>query len=192
MEKYPLKTEDLDILVPRPFKGRAYNLGGFLQRLGFSQQFNLDGSTFFTGNGMKVEFLSPERRNGTLPPRHIPQIALTPQELRFLDILFVDPLILKIGRGIRAQVPNPSAFLLHKLFIAVRSERRNKREKDIRQAIYTGKYILTEESEIVRLSGLWGGLKGKWKTRIRQSLAKAEEIVPLEQGAIRRLQALLP
>src|SRR5512143_2774838 len=26
MERYPLKTEDLDILVPRPFKGRAFDL----------------------------------------------------------------------------------------------------------------------------------------------------------------------
>jgi hypothetical protein len=191
MEKYPLKTEDLDILVPRPFKGRAFNLSGFLQRLGFSQHFNPDGSMFFTGNRMKVEFVSRERRNGTLPPRHIKEIALTPQELRFLDILFADPIILKLGRGIRAKVPSPSAFLLHKLFIAARPERRIKREKDIRQGIYTGKYVLTEKSETARLLGLWGGLRGKWKAQIRQSLAKAGDIVPLEQGVIRRLQVLL-
>jgi hypothetical protein len=191
MEKYPLKTEDLDILVPRPFKGRAFNLSEFLQRLGFSQHFNPDGSMFFAGNRMKVEFVSRERKNGTLPPRHIKEIALTPQELRFLDILFADPIILKLGRGIRAKVPSPSAFLLHKLFIAARPERRNKKEKDIRQGIYTGKYVLGEKSETTRLSGLWGGLRGKWKAQIRRSLAKAEDIMPLEQGVIRRLQALL-
>jgi len=191
MEKYPLRTEDLDFLVPRPFKGRAFDLGGFLEELGFSRHFNPDGSMFFTGNRMKIEFLSRERRNGTLPPRHIKEIGLTPQELRFLDILFIDPLVLKLGRGIRAKVPNPSAFLLHKLFIAERPERRNKREKDIRQGIYTGKYVLAEKSETARLSGLWGGLPVKWKARIRQSLTKAVDIVPLESGVIRRLQALL-
>jgi len=191
MEKYPLKTEDLDILVPRSFKGRAFDIGGFLERLGFSRHFNLDGSMFFTGNRMKIEFLSPERRNGTLSPRHIKEIALTPQELRFLEILFVDPLILKLGRGIRAKVPSPPAFLLHKFFIAARPERRNKKEKDIRQGVYTGKYILSDKSETARLSGLWGGLPGKWKARIRQSLTKAADIVPLEQGVIRRLQDLM-
>jgi len=191
MEKYPLKTDDLDILVPRPFKGLAFNLSGFLQRLGFSQHFNPDGSMFFTGNRMKVEFVSRERRNGTLPPRHIKEIAPTPQELRFLDILFADPIILKLGRGIRAKVPSPSAFFLHKLFIAARPERRKKMGKDIRQGIYTGKYILGEKSETARLVGLWDGLQGKWKAQIRRSLAKAADIVPLEQGVLRRLQALL-
>jgi hypothetical protein len=98
---------------------------------------------------------------------------------------------LKLGRGIRAKVPSPQAFLLHKFFIAARPERRNKREKDIRQGAYTGKYILSDKSEIARLSALWGGLPGKWKVRIKQSLTKAANIVPLEQGVIRRLQDLM-
>jgi hypothetical protein len=69
MERYPLKTEDLDILVPRPFKGRAFDLPGMMQRLSFSQHFNADGSMCFTGNGMRVEFVTKERRDGRRPPR---------------------------------------------------------------------------------------------------------------------------
>ena len=68
MEKYPVRTEDLDILVPRPFKGRPVDLSGLMQRLGFSQHFNADGSMYFTGNNIKVEFVTKERRDGTLPP----------------------------------------------------------------------------------------------------------------------------
>jgi hypothetical protein len=191
IDKYPLKTEDLDILIPRPFKGEAFNLNEFLQRLGFSQQFHPDGSMYFSGNRIKIEFLTRERRNGTQPPRHIKEIALTPQELRFMDILFVDSMVLKLGRGIRARVPSPSAFFLHKLFIAARPERRAKREKDIRQAVATGKYILTEEAETARLLDLWAGLSKKWKTRIRKSLTGAVDIAPLEQGVIRRLLNVL-
>ena len=191
MEKYPLKTDDLDILVPRPFRGRPFDLSGFLLRLGFSQQFNPDGSMFFTGNRLKVEFVTKERRDGALPPRHIKEIALTPQELRFLDILFADPIILKLGRGIRAKVPSPSAFLLHKLFIASRPERREKRKKDIRQAVYIGKYILSEKPESARLQSLWADLPKKWKAHIRKALVMAKESVPLEEGAIGRLRDLL-
>ena len=191
MERYPLRTDDLDILVPSPFKGRSFDFSAFLQRLGFSQQFNPDGSMFFTGNRMKIEFVTKERRDGTHPPRHIKEIALTPQELRFLDILLREPLDLKLGRGIRAKVPSPAAFLLHKLFIASRPGRRGKAEKDIRQAVYIGKYILTEKPETARLQRLGGGLPKKWKISIGKSLQKAKVIMPLEEGVIGRLQDLL-
>ena len=158
MERYPLRTEDLDILVPRPFRGRPFDLSRLMQSLGFSQRFNPDGSMYFTGNRMKVEFVMKERRDGTLPPLYIKEIALTPQELRHLDLLLADPIVLKLGPGVWAKVPSPSAFLLHKLFLAARPERRNKKEKDIRQAGLCGQYALTEKKEKARLLALWSGL----------------------------------
>jgi len=191
MKKYPIRTEDLDILVPWPYKGKPYDLAAYLQRLGFSQNFHPDGSMFFTGNRMKIEFLTRERRETAQPQRYVKQIAVTPQGLRFLDILFVEPIVLKIDRGIRAKVPHPSAFLLHKLIIAARPERRNKKEKDIRQAVYTANYVLAEESETAKLVQLWEGLPRRWKARIRRSLSRAMDIVPLEKGIIERLQYLL-
>ncbi|MGZ5468746.1 MAG: GSU2403 family nucleotidyltransferase fold protein [Candidatus Aminicenantales bacterium] len=191
MERYPLRTEDLDILVPRPFKGRSFDLSGLMQSLGFSQRFNPDGSMYFTGNRMKVEFVMKERRDGTLPPLHIKEIALTPQELRHLDLLLADPIVLKLGPGIRAKVPSPSAFLLHKLFLAARPERRDKKEKDIRQAVYVGQYALTERTEKARLLSLWSGLPKKWRALIRRSLVKAEDMMPLEAGVIKGLLDLL-
>ena len=192
LERYPLRTEDLDILVPRPFKGRPFDLSGLLQRLGFSQHFNPDGSMYFTGGGIKVEFVTKERRDGTRPPRHIKkELALTPQELRSLDILLADPIVLKLGQGIRARVPSPSAFLLHKLFLAARPERHDKKEKDIKQAVFIGQYALTEKPETVRLLALWDGLPKKWKALIRKSLVSALDLMPLERGVIERLLGLL-
>ena len=191
MKKYPMRTEDLDILVPWPYKGKPYDLAAYLQRLGFSQHFHPDGSMFFTGNRLKVEFLTRERKETAKPHRYLKEIAVTPQELRFLDILFVKPMVLKVGPGIHAKVPDPSAFLLHKLAIATRSARRNKKEKDIRQAVYTAGFVLAEESETAKLSELWAGLPKGWKTKIRRSLLQALDIVPLEKGVIERLQYLL-
>ena len=191
MERYPLRTEDLDILVPRPFRGRSFDLSGLLQRLGFSQHFNPDGSMYFTGNRMKVEFVMKERRDGTLPPLHIKEIALTPQELRHLDLLLADPIVLKLGPGIRARVPSPSAFLLHKLFLAARPKRRDKKEKDIKQAVYVGQYALTEKTEKARLLALWSGLPKRWRILIRRSLVRAKDMMPLEAGVIKGLLELL-
>jgi hypothetical protein len=191
MEKYPLRTEDLDILVPRPFKGRPFDFGDLMQRLGFRQHFNPDGSVYFAGNRMKVEFVTKERRDGTLPPRYMKEISLTPQELRHLEILAAGPVVLKLGRGIRARVPSPAAFLLHKLFLAARPERGAKKEKDIRQAVYVGRYILEEASERARLLGLWAGLSKRWRSLVRRSLTGAKELMPLETAVIESLLNLL-
>jgi hypothetical protein len=187
LAKYPLRTEDLDILVPRPYRGRPVDLIRFMQDLGFSQRFNPDGSMYFTGSRMKVEFVTKERRDGTLPPRYIKEIALAPQELGHLDLLLADPIVLKLGPGIRAKVPSPSAFLLHKLFLAARAERRSKKEKDVKQAVYIGQYALTERKEKARLLSLWRGLPKKWRILIRQSLGKAGDMMPLEAGVIKGL-----
>ena len=191
MKKYPMRTEDLDILVPWPFKGKPYDFAAYLQRLGFSQHFHPDGSMFFTGNRLKVEFLTRERREASQPHRYIKEISVTPQELKFLDILFIKPMILRIARGIQAKVPDPSAFLLHKLAIATRPARRNKKEKDVRQAVYTANFVLAEKTETAKLVELWAALSKGWKAKIRRSLLQAPDIVPLEKGIIERLRYLL-
>jgi hypothetical protein len=190
MKKYSMKTEDLDILVPWPFKAKPFDLASYLQRLGFSQNFHPDGSMFFTGNRMKVEFSTRERRDTKKRQRYIEAISITPQELRFMDILFIEPIVLKVGKGIRAKVPAPSAFLLHKLIIAARPGRRAKKEKDIRQAIYTAGFVLGEKAEEAKLRNLWSGLPKKWKAMIKRTLPQAMDIAPLERGVILRLQVL--
>ncbi len=188
MERYALKTDDLDILIPRPFKGKAFDLAGYLQSLGFSQRFNADGSIYFAGDRMRVDFLAKEGREGHRRGRFIREIAVAPQELRYLEVLFSDPIVLKVARGVRARVPAPAAFLLHKLVVATRPERRNKREKDLRQAVYVAKYALSDPSESVRLRRLWQGLPPRWKARIRRAVNEAEAAVPLESGVIARLK----
>ncbi len=190
MKKYPMKTEDLDILVPWPYKGKTFDFAAYLQRLGFSQQFHPDGSMFFTGNRMKVEFLTRERRKTAQSQRYVKEMAVTPQGLRFLDILSVEPMVLKVDRGIRAKVPDPSAFLLHKLIISMLPKRRSKKEKDIRQAIYTANFVLAKKPETAKLARLWAGLPRGWKTKIKRSLSQAMDIVPLEKGIIERLRHL--
>ena len=97
---------------------------------------------------------------------------------------------MKLGPGIRAKVPSPSAFLCT-AFLAARPERRDKSEKDIKQAVYVGQYALTEKTEKARLRALWTWLPKKWKALIRRSLVKAKDMMPLEAGVIRGLLDLL-
>lgn len=64
LEKYPLRTQDVDILIPLPYKGKPFNISSLLKQLGFEENFNPDGSMFFTGSGLKIEFRSPKRGKG--------------------------------------------------------------------------------------------------------------------------------
>ena len=189
VEKYPLKTQDLDILVALPYRGRAFDLADFFRSLGFSADFNADGSVFFTGPGIKVELLGSEKGNGRKPSKFIKEISATPQLLHYLDILFIEPVVLKVSPGVRAKVPSPASFTIHKLIIASLAKRAGKKEKDIRQAVYAGKYVLTEPSETKKLARLWDPLPKTWKTKARRALDDARDIVPLEQETVRRLQA---
>lgn len=191
IEKYPLRTQDLDILIPLPYRGKPLDLIDFFRKLGFSESFNPDGSVYFSGHKMKVEFLGPGKGDGLKPAKYIKEIAITPQLLHYLDILFDEPLLLKVATGVRAKVPAPAAFTLHKLLIANHFKRTNKKEKDLRQAIYAGKYVLSEHSETGKILRLWQRLPRPWKRKVNRALVHALDIVPLEQGVIRHLQTLL-
>ncbi len=186
--KYPLKTDDLDILIPLPYKGKIFDISSFFKSLGFSENFNPDGSIFYTLPNLKVEFLSPEKRKNEFAD-YIKELKISPQQLRYLEILLSDPITLKIGRGIKVKVPSPSSFFLHKLLIAGKRRGKGKREKDIKQAIYTGKYILINEKE--KLVGMFGKLPKARKSKILNALKKSENLLVSEQETIRELIKIL-
>lgn len=191
LDRYPFRTEDLDILVPVPYKGRAFDIAGCLRGLGFRQDFHADGSMSFSGNMMKIDFLAPERGAGRKAEPHIKKIVITPQTLRFVEVLLDEPIVLRVARGIKARVPSPAAFALHKLMIATRVARKDKKDKDIRQAVLTAKYIISDKAERERLVRLWAAFPRSWKARVRSALHSARSVVPLEQGVIARLEGIL-
>ncbi len=189
---YPIATMDIDILIPWPYKGRAFDISRYLKELGFSEHFNPDGLTYFTGFGIKIEFLAPERGKGMKKPEHIKSLGVTPQLLRYMDILLKESVELKISRGIKARVPAPSAFLIHKLLVAQKRREPGKKEKDIKQAIYAARYILQNPEEREKLLSLWNSLPNSWKNRVKRQLQMGYELLPLEIETIEALSDLLP
>ncbi len=188
VEKYPLKTLDLDILVPLPYEGKAFDFSVFFRELGFQEQFNPDGSMFFTGGLLKIEFLAPRKeRYEEKEGRFIKPLAITPQTLNYLNMLLEEPLELKIAPGIKVIVPSPSGFMLHKLLISTLARRKAKRAKDLKQAIYLGKYVFFEPLEREKLEVQWARFSPAWKRKVRQALTAALELLPLEQGIVRHL-----
>ncbi len=186
--KYPLRTNDLDILIPLPYKGKFFDFSSFLKSLGFTENFNPDGSTYYMLPNFKIEFLSLEKKPAKYA-KFVKELNISPQQLRFLEILFQEPVILKISRGVKVKVPSPSSFFLHKLLISNRRREKGKREKDIKQAVYTGKYIIKNEKE--KLISVFNNLNNSWKKKILTNLKQAEDIIPTEKETINYLLYIL-
>jgi hypothetical protein len=191
LQSYPLRTQDLDVLIPLPYKGRKHDLPVILKQLGFMENYNPDGSTYFTGSTLKVELISPKKGRGEASAKRYENLRVTSQLLRFTDLLMRGSKVLPIAQGIRARLPSPSAFLLHKLIIAQLWQRADKREKDLKQAIAIARYVLQEPEELRQLKSLWLEVPQGWRKKTSRSLQAARELIPLEASLIDHLGVLL-
>jgi len=177
----PLRTQDVDFLLPWPYPARAaVDLSERLAVSGFRAARNPDGSHYFVHPELKLEFLVPERGRGEMGPRSIKALGLRAVSLRFMDMLLKDAIVIEED-GVSVRVPSPLNFALHKLIIAQRRVTRDKREKDVQQAVY----VLT----ILDPAAFRGGLEalpGKWIKLARKSLAQAWDLFPLERPTLER------
>lgn len=189
LERFPLKTQDVDFLVPLPYKGKSFDIFNLLKSLGFEEFFNPDGSMHFSGSGLKIEFIAPKKRKEK--PPFIKELSITPQVLRFVDILLEESIVIKISKGVRVRVPSPASFLLHKLLIANQWLRKEKKEKDLKQAIYVSKFVLIQKSEKQKLLKMFQDFPKSWKNKIRKSVRLSYDLLPLEITAIQALEKLL-
>jgi hypothetical protein len=177
----PLRTQDIDFLLPWPYPERtAVDLSDRLTKLGFHSARNPDGSHYFAHPELKLEFLAPERGRGGLEPRAIKALGVKAVSLRFMDMLFKDSISIKEG-GVSVKVPAPLSFALHKLIIAQRRATRDKREKDIQQAVYV--LAIIEPGEFDRA---FKALPPKWAKLANASLAQAWGLFPLERPTLTR------
>ncbi len=191
LKPYPLRTEDIDLLIPIPYKGKRHDLPRVLQQLGFSESFHPDGSSLFTGAGLRIEFVSPKRGRSESSAARVPDLKVTTQLLRYTDMLASQTLVLNVARGAKVRLPSPAAFLLHKLIIASLWQRSEKQVKDLGQAMAVARFVLQNQEQRKQLGSLWSALLPGWRKKAASSLRKARALVPLEAGAADGLAALL-
>ena len=187
IKNYPLRTQDLDILVPYSYDGKKFDFTSYLKELGFEERFNPDSSTYYTAGSMKVEFLAPGKGKKNISPT-IRDLNLNPQYLHYVDMLLENTIEIKIAPGIKANLPAPSSFFLHKLLISSLVNRKNKKVKDIKQAIHIGNYILKNKDEKTKLISSWKRLSKSWQDKIKKSLEQSEDIIPGERNTILELK----
>jgi hypothetical protein len=188
---YPVRTDDLDILVPLPWRGRAVDLAELLRCMGFVERITPDESTVYHRPGIRVEFLSAARGRAAGKAAPARGLGVRSQPLRFMDLLLDNPLSVKIMAGVTVRVPAPTAFLLHKLLICLRRTKEHKRVKDMAQAIAVARFVLGSDAERGKLQDAWRTLLPSWRERVFKAIGQARRAHPLEDGVLDALQTFL-
>ncbi len=173
-KSFPLLTQDIDFLIPNPYKGKEHtNFLNQLEEIGFRCDFQRDGSIYLWNAELKIEFITPEKGRGTDKAIEIKKLGINAIPLRFVGLLLDNPLTI-IDEGIKILLPNPVNFCLHKLIIASRRRKIDKSLKDLQQAICTSVIVDAEETQ-----KLFQSLPKKWKQAIIRMLNKSRVELPL-------------
>jgi len=178
VEWFPLHTIDVDFAIPLPYKGPSADLEAVLKELGFRQEFCTDGTIFFEGNGLKIEFLQPRRGSGTkgrLP--EVKELSTVPIPLPYLNLLLDNKVKVSLRDIGGIALPSMPAFMLHKLLVASLPERKAKREKDYKQACAVAKKIITDRKLIDEVHKILKDISPKLRKQINTSALILPEFV---------------
>ncbi|MBI3321823.1 MAG: hypothetical protein HYZ91_06115 [Candidatus Omnitrophica bacterium] len=182
VKPYPLKTQDIDFLLPYPYRGHAQvDLIHELEALGFRHDFRPDGSIYLWNAELRIEFMIPERGRGMDKAPAIKSLGVRAMPLRFVDLLLRHPISIDEG-GVQVLLPDPAAFCLHKLLIAARRKRPESRLKDFEQALHVIPIIRP-----ATLRRIYAELPKTWQRGVLQSLERAAHSVPLLKDDATRL-----
>jgi hypothetical protein len=176
-EYQPLTTKDTDFAFSAgaPLEG---DIKGALEKAGFGERFFGESHPPVThyelsndDAGFYAEFLTPlvgsgRKRDGSLDATVL-LAGVTAQKLRYLEILFIDPWVIRIGpdKGfplpdrVDLQVANPASFIVQKLLIQ-QDRTPAKRAQD----------LLYIHDTLELCAGALGALKESWDKKIRPTM----------------------
>lgn len=183
---FPLRTQDIDFLVPNPFHGKEHvDFIQQLENLGLNRDFKSDGSLYLWNAEFKIEFITPEKGRGVDSYVKIRKLGINAIPLRFVAFLLDDSVTI-VDNGIKIRVPNPANFCLHKLIVSSRRKKADKSLKDLQQAIFTSAIVNRKD-----LLKLFCTLPKGWKQTILKTLAKAKQELPLLSEEVDNLRLTL-
>ena len=126
-------------------------------------------------NGLRVDFLTPNRGPDTDQPASSPAFHTDAAQLRFLDFLIRDPepAVVLHGTGIYVTVPAPQRYAVHKLIVARRRRPgAAKSDKDVQQASSLLEALIRKRPH--ELKSAWVEAYGrgpKWRKLLGESMA---------------------
>jgi len=176
VEWFPLRTLDVDFAIPLPYKGPSADLESVLKELGFRQEFRGDGTIFYEGNGLIVEFLQLRKGSGS-EKTVVRELSTVPIPLPYLNLLIDNKVEVSLRDIGRITLPSMPAFMLHKLLIASLPTRKDKKEKDLRQVCAVAKNIITDENLSEEVRRLLKNMPKSWQNKINASARSLPEYI---------------
>lgn len=174
----PLRTLDVDFLVPRPLCIKTkHNVPDLLLDLGFVQDFvGSQGYIRLVHPDLMLEFLVHEKGRGEEKAVNLENFSINAQPLRFLNILQEKTIKIKIDDKL-VTMPHPAWFAVHKLIVTQRRSKKEKADKDLTVAIALLRDLIEmkKKSEIRKAFNF---ISKKWQKKIIELLkeCQAEEI----------------
>lgn len=170
-----LKTLDLDFLVPNPPKIKIKtNIPKLLKNLEFETIYNKNNDIcIYSHPELNIEFLINEKGRGDIKKYSIKELTIEAEPLRYLSVLENNIIIVKF-ENIKVKVPEPSAYVLHKLLIYDRRKDIFKSKKDIKSIIDIGNFIVGINKEKGKIIKIFKSLPYKWQKDILEKLSKNE------------------
>lgn len=186
VKRFPFRTPDIDFFIPRPYKGKKNtNFINQLENLGFKNDFYSDGSIYLWNEELKIEFLTCEKGQGSDHAIEIKELGFKATPLRYMSILLDKPIMIN-DHGIKIKVPNPISFCLHKLLVASKRKKPDKKLKDIEQAVLASAIIEAKQLKVAFVL-----LPKKWQKTILDIIEYASAKMPALDNEIDKLSLTL-
>ena len=170
-----IKTRDIDFLIPVPSRiKKKVDIPKLVKDLGFVIGFKgPQGYIRLEHPKLFIEFLVPEKGEGTDKPYPLPKLGVNAVALRFLNFLSDNTINVKV-EDFYLTLPHPANFSLHKLIVFQRRIRKDKAIKDRNIAIRILKALINRgEGNII--NEVFDSVPQKWQKKIVKGLEEAKE-----------------
>lgn len=162
-----IRTTDVDFLVPNPssFK-KKIDVTNLLNGLGFDNDFDFNtGLVKYVHPDLEIQFLTPALGRVKDTPQEIKQLNINAESLSYLKML-QDYKFSMTHKGITFWLPEPEAYVLHKILISPKRKSSSKKEKDLMAAQSIGELCLEYKPHRDRLKSIFDHMPKKWQRTV--------------------------
>ena len=171
-----IRTTDLDFLVPNPSKiKKSVDVAKLLNSLGFDNAFDYHtGLLKFVHPDLEIQFLTPALGRGKDGPYEIRKLNINAEGLRYMTVLR-DYIFHMIYNDITIWLPEPEAYILHKILISQKRKITAKKDKDLMAAKNIGELCMRFENHGNRLKSIFSEMPKRWQ---KQTLIVLKKLSP--------------
>jgi hypothetical protein len=162
-----LRTLDVDFLVPNPARfNKKVDVSEILNLLGFDSDFDYStGLVKYVHPDLEIQFLTPALGRAKETPYEIKKLNIKAEGLTYMKML-QDYTFTMTQNSITIRLPEPEAYILHKILISPRRQDMAKKDKDLMAAKSIGELCLEDEARRERLKTIYISLPKKWQRLI--------------------------